>query len=113
MAEASGGKPDLPPSKEGDAGGDSDHPDDSSSEFLEPGEVADSSASDGESSADELDSTAGDLQSSVICRKKTRKLNIIMSRSMVLLANLVRNTRQLPRIWVSRSRSGLSIFTRR
>ena len=61
MAEASGGKPDIPPSKEGDAGGDSDHPDDSSSEFLEPGEVADSSASDGESSADETDSTAGDF----------------------------------------------------
>ena len=60
MAEASGGKPDLPPSKEGDAGGDSD-PDDSSSEFLEPGEVADSSASDGQSSAEETDSTAGDF----------------------------------------------------
>ena len=61
MAEASGGKPDIPPSKEGDAGGDSDHPDDSSTEPLEAGELVDSSVADGESSEDETDSTVGEI----------------------------------------------------
>ena len=61
MAEASAGKAATPPSKEGDAGRDSDPLDASSHEPSEDGEVEDSSVVDEGSSADELDSTAGDL----------------------------------------------------